>query len=285
MGSAKIKSTAGILVCIGFATLIGGCTSIERGMLAGGAVGAGAGAIWGGCAGTAVNAGEGTAIGAVIGGAYGGLIGADYDAHNAKDNEKKLRELENKLNDMNLKGKDSEKLQDEINALKDRIKQLENQPKGRVEEPKVAPIEGVTVKQTSRGIEMTILGDTLFKSGKAELSDKGKQTLDNVAKVVKEQFPGREIAFEGHTDTDPIKFSSWRSNWELGDARSLEVLHYMVDKHGLTPAKLSASTYGEYRPVASNATPEGKQQNRRSVIVLLSQPLDARDVLAKQPQK
>ena len=65
-----------------------------------------------------------------------------------------------------------------------------------------------------------------------------------------------------------IQVSPWKTNWELGSARALAVLHYLVDNHGFDPRRISATTYGEHHPVAVNSTEEGRAQNRRAVIVL-----------------
>ena len=81
--------------------------------------------------------------------------------------------------------------------------------------------------------------------------------------------PDSFIAVEGHTDNEPIRYSGWKSNWELSSARALSVLHFMVDDCGIEARRLSANAYSEYRPVSDNATPEGKQQNRRVEIVIL----------------
>jgi len=74
---------------------------------------------------------------------------------------------------------------------------------------------------------------------------------------------------EGHTDKVPIKRSGWKSNWELSTARALSVLHYLEKDEGISPERLSAIGYGEYRPVASNDSRDGRKQNRRVEIVIL----------------
>ena len=73
---------------------------------------------------------------------------------------------------------------------------------------------------------------------------------------------------EGHTDNQPIKYSGWKSNWELSAHRALSVLHHLKDT-GIAPERLSAIGYGEYRPVASNQSTQGQQLNRRVEIVIL----------------
>jgi len=125
------------------------------------------------------------------------------------------------------------------------------------------------LEMTERGLVLTFLAEVFFGSGKAEVRPQGKEVLDKVAKVLKEDVPDSPVAIEGHTDSDPIKHSDWKSNWELSTARALAVLHYFIDEGGVAPDKLSAVGYGEYRPVASNETADGKKKNRRVEIVIL----------------
>jgi len=79
---------------------------------------------------------------------------------------------------------------------------------------------------------------------------------------------------EGHTDSLPISNARFSSNWELSTARATSVLSLLLERHGVLPERLSAAGYAEFRPIASNATPEGRARNRRVDVVLL---LDGRE--------
>jgi chemotaxis protein MotB len=120
-----------------------------------------------------------------------------------------------------------------------------------------------------KGLVITFVADILFDSGKAELRSVAFPTLDKVARVLRENVPDLNVGIEGHTDNVPIKHSSWKSNWELSAHRALSVLHYLAEDKGITPTRLSALAYGEYHPVASNGTAQGRQLNRRVEIVIL----------------
>ena len=124
----------------------------------------------------------------------------------------------------------------------------------------------VTVTEQDRGIVVTFVAEVLFNSGKAKIKDEGLQSLNKVASVLKNV--DNNISIEGHTDNVPIKYSGWKSNWELSSARALSVLHYLVNKKGLSPQRVSATGCGEYRPIASNETAKGRQQNRRVEIIV-----------------
>ena len=98
-------------------------------------------------------------------------------------------------------------------------------------------------------------------------------------------MPDLNIGIEGHTDNEPIEYSGWKSNWELSTARALSVLHYLADQEGIAPQRLSAVGYGEYKPVASNDTKEGRRLNRRVEIVILPKITKVDSLKAKQPRQ
>lgn len=127
----------------------------------------------------------------------------------------------------------------------------------------------VKLEMMEKGLVITVVGDVLFDSGKAKIRPESYHILDKVAVVLEKNVPQLNVGIEGHTDDQPIKFSGWKSNWELSSARALSVLHYLVDDEGISPERVSAIGYGEYSPVASNMTKEGRQLNRRVEIVIL----------------
>ncbi len=108
----------------------------------------------------------------------------------------------------------------------------------------------------------------MFESGKAELSDKGKKTLNKVAEVLKE-IKDRDLQVAGHTDKDRLsEKSAYETNWHLSTARAVAVVIYLREK-GVSPKRLSAAGYARYQPVASNKTKRGKARNRRIEITLV----------------
>lgn len=126
----------------------------------------------------------------------------------------------------------------------------------------------VKLQMMEKGLVITVVGDLLFDSGKAKIRQEAHSLLDKVASVLKDNMADFNIGVEGYTDNQPIKHSGWKSNWELSTARALSVLHYMVSKEDISPDRLSAIGYGEYRPLSSNDTREGRQINRRVEIVV-----------------
>lgn len=124
------------------------------------------------------------------------------------------------------------------------------------------------LEMTERGLIITFLAEVFFDSGKDIIRQEGFAVLDKVAKILNEKVSDSPVAIEGHTDNEPIKYSNWLSNWELSAHRALAVLHYFIDKCNIDPKRLSANGYGEYRPIATNDTKEGRQKNRRVEIVI-----------------
>ena len=128
--------------------------------------------------------------------------------------------------------------------------------------------EQVRLGLGEKGLVITFVAEVLFDSGKAKLRPESFPVLNKVIRILKEEVAGHDIGIEGHTDNQPIKYSGWKTNWELSAHRALSVLHYLEEK-GISARRLSAVGYGEHRPVAYNDTPEGKQLNRRVEIVIL----------------
>lgn len=159
---------------------------------------------------------------------------------------------------------DVEKIQSLENEI-DRLSQIKAEL-----EQKLKGIEGVSLSMEDRGLVITLLNEVLFDSGKAKIKSDAFSLLDKVTSVITSKASDLNIGVEGHTDNVAIKYSGWKSNWELSSARATSVLHYLIDK-GVKPEKLAAIGYGEYRPVASNETKEGRQKNRRVEIVILPQ--------------
>jgi chemotaxis protein MotB len=157
-----------------------------------------------------------------------------------------------------------------IEALSQQLDELE-QAKKVLEERLSQEIKDkqVSLKMMEKGLVITFVADILFDSGKAKLRSEMYPSLDKVARVLEENVPDLSFGIEGHTDNQPIKYSGWKSNWELSTARALSVLHYLVDQKGISPERVSVIGYGENHPVASNDTKEGRHMNRRVEIVIL----------------
>jgi chemotaxis protein MotB len=112
-----------------------------------------------------------------------------------------------------------------------------------------------------------------FSSGSATLKKGGQDVLQKVAAAVG-QNPDKMIRVMGHTDNVPLaKTAKFASNWDLSVARATNVVRFLQDKCQIDPKRLVASGRGEFSPVASNDTAEGRQQNRRIEIAIVDRSL------------
>ena len=122
-----------------------------------------------------------------------------------------------------------------------------------------------------QGDRFVFQSEILFASGSATINEAGKKELDKFIKIYKEMESKVPkdldliILVQGYTDTDPVRSSRYRSNWELSSERSLQVVRYMIEK-GVPPTALGASALGEFHPVSRKETPEAKRFNRRIEI-------------------
>jgi len=116
-------------------------------------------------------------------------------------------------------------------------------------------------------ITVTLPNAILFDSGKATLKRATNVELDHIQSVLQSQYPGKQIDVVGHTDSDPIKKSKWKDNWELSAQRALSVTRYLI-RRGIAEERIRAVGRGASQPIASNATASGRARNRRVEIVV-----------------
>ena len=118
---------------------------------------------------------------------------------------------------------------------------------------------------------ITIPGEILFTSGKAELRWQSLRALAQVAENIKREIndeQGWQIRIEGHTDNVPISTVKFESNWDLSMARALSIVKFFVENDFFPPDQLQAMGYGEFKPIAPNDSEENKRKNRRVEIRL-----------------
>jgi chemotaxis protein MotB len=127
--------------------------------------------------------------------------------------------------------------------------------------------ELIVVRRHGSWVEVEIRTDILFPSGVATLSPPAEKVLEQLAQTL-QPFPN-SIRVEGHTDNRPISTPAFPSNWELSAARAASVVH-LFTRAGIDPARLAVIGLGENRPAQSNDTPEGRNANRRVLLVILS---------------
>ncbi len=114
---------------------------------------------------------------------------------------------------------------------------------------------------------LRLASDILFDSGKAELKAQAKGALDQAAQAFQSQEAmSLFLRVDGHTDSQPIRASSWKDNMQLSQARARAVWLELKTK-GVAPERMYTAGFGEYRPIADNGTTAGRQSNRRVEIL------------------
>ncbi len=145
----------------------------------------------------------------------------------------------------------------------------------------------IRIDQSESRLKLNLVDKILFSSGSASLSAKGKEILDKVGFVLKD-ITDRKIMIEGHTDNEPLKASSkkyFASNWELSAFRATAVVRHLQESVNIDSRLLSATGYSMYQPVASNDTPEGRQENRRIEIILTPLSTQEMQKLYSEPEQ
>ncbi len=126
----------------------------------------------------------------------------------------------------------------------------------------------VSTRIESRGLVISLGEGGFFDSGSDQLKQEGLDLLDDIA--VNILGMKNQLRVEGHTDNVPIHTSRFPSNWELSTSRATSIVAHLARKHAFSPERLSAAGYGEFRPIDTNDTPEGRARNRRVDIVVLN---------------
>ncbi len=126
-------------------------------------------------------------------------------------------------------------------------------------------IEGVSSQFANGMVTVTIASDILFDSGKAALKTNAQRSLDQVASVLNSQYNGRTIRIAGHTDTDPIVKSGWKTNYHLGAERAYSVMEYLKGRR-VPENRMFIASFGPNRPQGSKA-----QSRRVEIAVMMNE--------------
>ena len=128
-------------------------------------------------------------------------------------------------------------------------------------------MQDVDVKVLKGVVYISLSDNMLYKSGSYEISDLAGATLSKIAKIITD-YKDYEVLIEGNTDNVPISKVNIRNNWDLSALRASSVVQALQNNYGVDPKRLTAGGRGEYNPVASNDTPDGKTRNRRTQIII-----------------
>ncbi len=129
----------------------------------------------------------------------------------------------------------------------------------------------IQVSSNELWLQIELKDSILFTSGSADTSEQAQKIFDEIADILKGY--SNPVQVEGFTDNIPIKSVKYPTNWELSTARASAIVKYLASK-GIAPERLSAVGYGEYQPVATNDTEQGRAQNRRVTIMVAKRKMD-----------
>ena len=139
-------------------------------------------------------------------------------------------------------------------------------------------MHSVSVHRESEGLVISLREFGFFDSGSATLRPAAVPAVDRIASIL--AIRTCLIRIEGHTDNIPIHTPQMASNWELSTARATELVRLLIVRYNFSPDRLAAAGYAEYHPIASNASAQGRAQNRRVDLVILAGHLERKDALA-----
>lgn len=138
--------------------------------------------------------------------------------------------------------------------------------------------------QVLKGVVYISLSDNmLYRSGSYEISQQANAILAKIAKIITD-YNDYEVLIEGNTDTVPIFKTNIRNNWDLSVLRASSVVQTLQNEHGVDPKRMTAGGRGEYNPVATNTTEEGRARNRRTQIIVTPKLNQFMELIEKAPE-
>lgn len=184
----------------------------------------------------------------------GGTGVMEHSSVNPEGREDSQSTIEENVQSQMLGTKDHQ----ELSELQDRVNQyiMSNELE-----------EKLDTKLTGDGLLVTIRDSVLFESGSADVRSSDLNLAAEIASLFV-MDPPRSIVISGHTDNVPIANSQFSSNWDLSVMRAVNFMKILLENDKLNPEWFSAKGYGEFKPVASNETAEGRAQNRRVEILI-----------------
>ena len=183
---------------------------------------------------------------------------------NLSEQEKLISLLQQKKNELGDREKTINELQDMINAQNNKVKAL----LGSVQDALLGfSSDELSVTQKNGKVYVAMSDKLLFESGSAKVDKRGKEALAKLADVLNKQND-IDVFIEGHTDNKPINTVQFKDNWDLSVIRATSVVRILTKDYGVSSLQIQPSGRGEFMPVASNETADGRSKNRRTEIIM-----------------
>ncbi len=144
-------------------------------------------------------------------------------------------------------------------------------------------MQGLDIQVLKGVVYISLADNMLYKSGSYEISEKAGEILGKIAKIIID-YKDYDVLIEGNTDTDPISRPNIRNNWDLSTLRASSVVQALQNNYSIDPKRLTAAGRGEYNPVGSNDTAEGKAHNRRTQIIITPKLDQFMDLIEQAPK-
>jgi len=141
----------------------------------------------------------------------------------------------------------------------------------------------VDVKVLKGVVYISLADNMLYKSGSYEISPAAGETLSKIAKIIND-YRDYDVLIEGNTDNVPISKPNIRNNWDLSALRASSVVQALQNQYGVDGKLLTAGGRGEYNPLTTNATADGKSKNRRTQIIILPKLDQFMDLIGQAPK-
>lgn len=143
--------------------------------------------------------------------------------------------------------------------------------------------QDVDVKVLKGVVYISLADNMLYKSGSYEISPAAGETLSKIAKIIND-YKDYDVLIEGNTDNVPISKTNIRNNWDLSALRASSVVQSLQNQYGVDPKRMTAGGRGEYNPLTTNGTAEGKSTNRRTQIIILPKLDQFMDLIGQAPK-
>ncbi len=185
-------------------------------------------------------------------------------ANSNSENQKLLGQLNERLAQLDDREKTIEQLQGVINEQNARVRQILDQVKSALNGFSSSDL---TVREEGGKVYVAMSDKLLFESGSAVVNDKGREALGKLSLVLNEQTDV-DVYIEGHTDSVPIHTVQFRDNWDLSVIRATSVVRILTEGYGVSPLQIQPCGRGEFKPVDTNKSAEGRARNRRTEIII-----------------
>ena len=183
---------------------------------------------------------------------------------NISEKDKLSAMLDQEMAELRKKEQTINELQDMIKAQNEKVQKLLNNIKNAL---LGFSSDELSVQEKDGKVYVAMSDKLLFQSGSATVDKRGKEALSKLAEVLKVQTD-IDVMIEGHTDSKPINTAQFKDNWDLSVIRATSVVRILTKDYGIKPLQIQPSGRGEFLPVATNETTDGRSRNRRTEIII-----------------